>query len=288
MALNGIMKGKVVLVTGATNGIGKVTAHSLAGMGARVIIVGRDSQRTEATLQSIRSQTGSDQVDGFVADLSSQSEIKKLAEDFHARYDHLDVLVNNAGALFMKREENAAGIEMTFAVNHLNYFLLTNLLLDMLQASKPARIVNVSSEAHRGAKLNFDDLQNQLGFSAMKAYGQSKLANIYFTYVLSANLENSGVTANVLHPGFVATNFGRSNGGIFSPLFKIFQIAAISPEEGAQTSIYLASSPEVEGVTGKYFVKCKSVKSSAVSYDMDAARKLWDISLEMIGQPVKA
>ena len=157
----------------------------------------------------------------------------------------------------------------------------------MLQASKPARIVNVSSEAHRGAQLNFDDLQNRLGFSAMKAYGQSKLANIYFTYVLSANLENSGVTANALHPGFVATNFGRSNGGVFSPLFKIFQIAAISPEEGAQTSIYLASSPEVEGVTGKYFVKSKAVKSSPVSYDMDAARKLWDISLEMIGQPVK-
>ncbi len=287
MATNGIMTGKVVLVTGATNGIGEVTARSLAGMGARVIVVGRDPQRTDTSVQSIRSQTGNEHVDGLVADLSSQSQIKKLAEDFRSRYDQLDVLVNNAGAIFMKREENAEGIEMTFALNHLNYFLLTHLLLDMLQASKPARIVNVSSEAHRGAQLNFDDLQNRLGFSAMKAYGQSKLANIYFTYVLSANLENSGVTANALHPGFVATNFGRSNGGVFSPLFKIFQIAAISPEEGAQTSIYLASSPEVEGVTGKYFVKSKAVKSSPVSYDMDAARKLWDISLEMIGQPVK-
>ena len=288
MAKNGIMTGKVVLVTGATNGIGQVTAHSLAGMGATVVVSGRVPQKTSATVQAICSQTGNEQVEGLVADLSSQSQIKRLAEDFRARYDHLDVLVNNAGAILMKREESVDGIEMTFALNHLNYFLLTHLLLDRLKAASAARIVNVSSEAHRGARLNFDDLENKQGYTGWKAYGQSKLANIYFTYELSAALENSGVTANVLHPGFVATNFGRSNGGFFSPLFKVFQLGAITPEEGAQTSIYLASSPDVEGVTGKYFVKSKAVKSSAVSYDMSAARKLWDVSLEMTGQPVKS
>ncbi len=287
MLKNGIMTGKVVLVTGATNGIGLVTARSLAAMGAAVVVSGRDPQRTSASVQSIRSQTGSDQVDGLVADLSSQSQVRKMAQDFSARYDRLDVLVNNAGAIIMKREESVDGIEMTFAVNHLNYFLLTHLLLDMLKAAPAARIVNVSSEAHRGARLNFDDLENKLGYTSWKAYGQSKLANIYFTYQLSASLENSELTANVLHPGFVATNFGRSNGGIFSPLFKLFQLGAITPEEGAQTSIFLASSPEVEGVTGKYFVKSKAVKSSAVSYDQSAARKLWDASLMMTGLTVK-
>ncbi len=287
MLKNGVMTGKVVLVTGGTNGIGQVTARSLAAMGATVVLSGRDPQRTSTSVQSIRSQTGSEQVDGLVADLSSQSQIRKMAEDFRARYDRLDVLVNNAGAIIMKREESVDGIEMTFALNHLNYFLLTHLLLDMLKAAPAARIVNVSSEAHRGARLNFDDLENKQGYTSWKAYGQSKLANIYFTYELSASLENSGVTANVLHPGFVATNFGRSNGGIFSPLFKLFQLGAITPEEGAQTSIFLASSPEVEGVTGKYFVKSKAVKSSAVSYDQSAARKLWDASLVMIGLTVK-
>jgi retinol dehydrogenase-12 len=286
MANHSNMAGKVVLVTGATGGIGQVTARSLAGMGATVVVNGRDPQKTSTTVQSIRSQTGNESVDGLVADLSSQSQIKKLAEDFRARYDRLDVLVNNAGAIIMKREESVDGIEMTFALNHLNYFLLTHQLLDMLRASKPSRIVNVSSEAHRGARLNFDDLENRQGYTGWKAYGQSKLANIYFTYSLSATLENSGVTANVLHPGFVATNFGRSNGGFFSPLFKIIQMGAITPEEGAQTSIYLASSPEVAEVTGKYFVKSTAVSSSAVSYDKAAARKLWDVSLEMTGQPV--
>ena len=289
MANNGNLTGKVILVTGATSGIGEVTSLRLAGMGATVVLCGRDPQKTDNSVKSIRSQTGNDQVHGLVADLSSQSQVRKLAEDFRARYDRLDVLVNNAGAIFMRHEETVDGIEMTFALNHLNYFLLTNLLLDMLQASSPARIVNVSSEAHRSAKLNFSDLENKTGYSGWKAYGQSKLANLYFTYHLSAALENSGVTVNALHPGFVASNFGKNNVvGILSFLFKLIQLGAIKPEEGAQTSIYLASSPEVEDVTGKYFVKQKSVKSSQVSYDTSAARQLWDISLEMTGLPVIA
>jgi len=288
MVRNDIMKGKVVLVTGATNGIGAVTAQSLAGMGATTLVVGRSPEKTNAVVQSIRQKTGNPQVEGLVADLSSQAQIRKLAKEFQDRFDRLDVLVNNAGAIFMQREVSVDGIEMTFALNHLNYFLLTHLLLDVLKASAPARIVNVSSEAHRGARLNFEDLENEHGFTGWKAYGQSKLANLYFTYGLAASLDGSGVTANALHPGFVASNFGKSNGGIFRWVFDLVQVVAISPEEGAQTSIYLASSPEVEGVTGKYFVKNTSVKSSPVSYDMSAARKLWDCSLEMVGLAEKA
>jgi retinol dehydrogenase 12 len=279
------MAGKVVLITGATNGIGLVTARSLARIGATTVLVGRSPERTQAAVQSIRAETAGAKVDSFIADLSSQSEVHRLAEDFQKRYDRLDVLINNAGAMFMKRELSADGMEMTLALNHISYFLLTNLLLDMLKASKPARIVNVSSESHRGARMNFADMEAEHGYSPNKAYGQSKLANVYFTYGLAAILDDSGVTVNALHPGFVATNFGRSNGGIFVPLFKLLHLIAISPEEGAQTNIYLASSPEVEGVTGKYFIRCQAVASSHVSYDMDSARRLWDWSVEKTGLP---
>jgi NAD(P)-dependent dehydrogenase (short-subunit alcohol dehydrogenase family) len=282
-----LMKDKVVLITGGTAGIGEVTARSLAGMGATTVIVGRNPEKTAAVAQQIRSATGNERVNYLIADLSSQEQVRKLVEDFQHGYDRLDVLVNNAGAIFMKRELSVDGIEMTYALNHLSYFLLTHLLLDMLQASQPARVINVSSEGHRGARLNFADLENERSYTSWKVYGQSKLANLYFTYGLAATLDESGVTANALHPGFVATNFGKSNGGIFRSIFGLIQFAAITPEEGAQTSIYLASSPEVEGVTGKYFVKSQVVPSSAVSYDMSAARKLWDCSLEMVKLPVQ-
>lgn len=281
------MKDKVVLITGGTAGIGEVTARSLAGMGATTVIVGRNPQKTAAVAQQIRSVTGNERVSYKIADLSSQEQIRKLAEDFQRDYNRLDVLVNNAGGIFMKRELSVDGLEMTFALNHLSYFLLTHLLLDLLLASKPARVINVSSEGHRGTRLNFSDLQNTRGYTSWKVYGQSKLANLYFTYGLAATLDESGVTANALHPGFVATNFGKSNGGIFRSLFGLLQIAAITPEEGAQTSIYLASSPQVEAVTGKYFIKNQIVPSSAHSYDMSAARKLWDYSLEMVNLPVQ-
>ncbi|NTV36216.1 MAG: SDR family oxidoreductase [Anaerolineaceae bacterium] len=272
------MTGKVVLITGGTSGIGEITATELARKGAEVVIVGRNAEKLDMVVNQVKSETGNAKVSGLLADLSVLAQVRKLADDFKARHNRLDVLVNNAGAVLMKHEVSADGYEMTFALNHLNYFLLTHCLLDVLKASAPARIVNVSSMAHLGARLNFDDLQNEKKYSGWAAYSQSKLANVYFTYELARRLDGTGVTVNVLHPGFVATNFGRSNGGLLSAVFKLFQIGAITPKQGAETSIYLASSPEVEGVTGKYFVKKMAARSSDVSYDESAARKLWEIS----------
>lgn len=277
------MKGKICLVTGGTGGIGRVTAQALAQKGATVVVVARNSQKAEKVVRQIREQTGNPQVDYLIGDLSVQSDVRRVAETFRARYNRLDVLINNAGQYFWKRQLSKDGIEMTFALNHLAYFLLTHLLLDMLIASAPARIVNVSSVAHLGARLNLKDLQNKHWVFGWTVYGRSKLANLYFTYELARRLKGTGVTVNALHPGFVATNFGRSNGGIFDLIFKIGQIAAITPEQGAQTSIYLATSPEVEGVTGLYFRKCKPIPSSPVSYREDIARQLWQVSEEMTG-----
>jgi retinol dehydrogenase 12 len=281
------MKDKVVLITGGTSGIGAVTARGLAGMGATTIIVGRNPQKADLKAKEIRSATGNERVSALSADLSSQAEVRRLAEVFQSQYKRLDVLINNAGAAFMRREISPDGIEMTFALNHLSYFLLSHLLLDLLEASKPARIINVSSEAHRGLRLNLADLENQKSYSGWKAYGQSKLANLYFTYGLAATLHDTGVSVNALHPGFVATNFGKNNRGFYSSLMGLAQIAAITPEEGAQTSLHLASSPKVEGITGQYFLKCQPVPSSPISHDMSAARKLWDCSLEMTGLPAR-
>jgi NAD(P)-dependent dehydrogenase (short-subunit alcohol dehydrogenase family) len=276
------LKGKTVLVTGATNGIGLVTARELARMGAQVTILGRNAEKIAQAVESIRVPGGA-AVEAIQADLSVKAEVRRAAEEFGSRHDRLHILVNNAGAVFNRREVTADGYEMTFALNHLNYFLLTNLLLNLLTASAPARIVNVSSMAHLGAKLNFDNLQNERGYSTYGAYGQSKLANIYFTYELARRLEGSGVTVNCLHPGFVKTNFGKSNGGISRLVYGLAQLAAIPVERGAQTSIYLASSPEVEGVSGKYFDQCRAVKSSPVSYDLRAAQRLWDVSASLTG-----
>ncbi|MFQ5434771.1 MAG: SDR family oxidoreductase [Anaerolineae bacterium] len=277
------MKDKMVLVTGANAGIGKVTAQDLAKMGAQVVMVARSRERGEAALADVRRASGSDRVDLLLADLSVQAEVRRLASEFREKYGRLDVLVNNAGALFTKRLESADGIEMTFALNHLGYFLLTNLLLDLLKASAPSRIVNVSSTAHTRAELNFDDLENKTSFSGMNVYGQSKLANVYFTYELARRLAGTGVTANCLHPGFVASNFAKNNGLLAKAGMLLMRPFAISPEKGAETSIYLASSPEVEGVTGKYFDKKQPVQSAAVSYDETAARRLWQISEQMTG-----
>lgn len=275
---------RIALITGATDGIGKITAEALAQMGAQVVITGRNPQKAEAVAKEL-SQASGRQVDFLTGDLSSQDEVRGLVDEFKTRYDHLDILVNNAGAVFMKRRASADGLEMTFALNHLGYFLLTLLLLDRLTAGSRARIVNVSSAAHMGGTIHFDDLQGERGYSGWKAYSQSKLANILFTYELARRLEGSRVTANVLHPGFVATNFGKSNGGLFRPLFGLAQFAAITPVEGAATSIYLASSPEVEGISGKYFDRKQPVKSSPASYDAAAARKLWEISLQLTHLP---
>ncbi len=277
------LAGKTILITGATDGIGKETARQLAAYGAHILITGRNHQKAEATVQELRQFTGNPHIDFLIADLSSQRQVWSLAETVKAKTSSLYVLINNAGAIFMQRQVSEDGIEMTFALNHLGYFSLTLLLLDVLKASAPARIINVSSVAHRGARLDFEDLQNQRSYQGWRVYSQSKLANLLFTYELARRLEGSGITVNALHPGFVATRFGRSNGGIFDPLFRLFQFAAISPEEGARTSVYLAASPEVEGVSGKYFEKCKAVPSSPESYDIASAQRLWEISLQMTG-----
>jgi NAD(P)-dependent dehydrogenase (short-subunit alcohol dehydrogenase family) len=276
------MHGKICVVTGATSGIGLVTAQSLARQGATLIVVGRNSERGAATVSRIRQETGNAAVELMIADLSAQAEVRGLASDIQRRFPRLDVLVNNAGALFARKELSHDGLEMTFALNHLAYFLLTNLLLDPLKASPLGRIVNVSSEAHRGAQLDFADLQGEHNYRGYRAYARSKLANILFTYELARRLEGTGVVTNALHPGFVATNFGHNNRSFTAGLFRILQlVAAISPEEGGQTIIYLASSPEAQGVTGAYFVKQKAVRSSQVSYDRAAAERLWQVSTEL-------
>ena len=283
---NGNTTGKICMVTGATSGIGEVTARALAQMGATVIVVGRSAERGAAALNRIKQATGNSSVELMLADLSAQAQVRQLAQQFKRKYQRLDVLVNNAGAVFTKRQESVDGIEMTFALNHLGYFLLTNLLLDRLKVEDtPARIVNVSSAAHQRARMNFEDLQSRQGYDGWSAYGQSKLANLLFTYEL-ARLEGTGVTVNALHPGVVATNFGESNRGVARLVMKSVHTVALSPAEGAQTVIYLASSPDVEGVTGKYFVKEKAVQSSEASYDQVAAQRLWQVSEELAGLAV--
>jgi NAD(P)-dependent dehydrogenase (short-subunit alcohol dehydrogenase family) len=276
-----LMQGKICVVTGATSGIGLVTAQVLAREGATLIIIARHAERGAATVNRIRQETGNAAVELMVADLSVQAQIRQLADQIQHRFARLDVLINNAGALFARRQLSQDGLEMTFALNHLAYFLLTNLLLDSLKTAGPARIINVSSEAHRRARLDLSDLQGKLRYSGWRAYARSKLANILFTYELARRLAGTGIVTNALHPGLVATNFGRNNRGIAAALFRIVQLMAISPEEGAQTIIYLASSPAVEGVTGEYFVRQRAVRSSQVSYDRAAAERLWQVSAEL-------
>jgi NAD(P)-dependent dehydrogenase (short-subunit alcohol dehydrogenase family) len=280
----GDLAGKICLVTGATAGIGRVAAYQLAGMGATVVGVGRNFARCESTCAEIRASTGNPNVEYIVSDLSEQAQIRNLAEKFLGKYDRLGVLVNNAGAFFFRRQESSEGIEKTFALNHLNYFLLTNLLLDRIIASEPARIVNVSSGMHQGAEINFDDLEMKRRYSGLKAYAQSKLANVLFTYELSRRLEGRRVTTNAMTPGFVATQIGQNNGLVIRLIVKASHLfGAKSPEEGARTILYLATSPEVEGLTGAYYVDCQARRSSPVSYDIDVAKRLWEISDSMTG-----
>jgi NAD(P)-dependent dehydrogenase (short-subunit alcohol dehydrogenase family) len=277
------MAGKVCLITGATSGIGRETAQALARQGAAVVIVGRDKAKAERTAAQIKKESGNPNVEYLLADLSIQAEVRRLAGEFLSRYDRLDVLVNNAGAIFLRRKESRDGIEMTFALNHLNYFLLTNLLLDRLKKSAPARIISVSSAGHLGASIDFGNLQMEKGYWGFEAYGRTKLCNVLFTYELARRLKDNGVTANAVHPGLVATNIGRNNGllaWLFQPLIRF---VAKSPREGAETLIYLASSPEVEGVSGKYFANKRAVRSSANSHDEETARRLWQASAEMTG-----
>jgi NAD(P)-dependent dehydrogenase (short-subunit alcohol dehydrogenase family) len=277
------MEGKVCLVTGATSGIGLVTALELARQGACVVLVGRSHQKLDAALQQIRAETGSQQVEALLADLSVQQQVRDLARQFQERHQHLDVLVNNAGGMWLKRERTADGIERTFAVNHLAYFLLTNLLLDVLKASAPAHVVSVSSAAHKRATLDFDNLQGERSYRGWRQYCRSKLMNLLFSYELARRLEGTGVTANALHPGFVATGFAGNNGWRGRLIQLAARLFGLSVEQGARTVVSLASSPEVAGVSGRYFVRERAVDSSRASYDEAAAKRLWQVSAAMTG-----
>ena len=251
-------------------------------MGAMVVIVGRNDQKTSQGVKEICAAIGNNTVDSLLSDLSSQQEVRRLANEFKSKYSHLHVLLNNAGGFFMRRQLSVDGIEMTFALNHLAYFLLTNLLLDTLKASAPARIINVSSDAHASGKIEFDNLQGERGYSP-RAYDNSKLANILFTTELARRLEGTGVSVNALHPGFVATGFAKNNGKVIAALVSIFApLVARSPAKGAETSIYLASSPSVEGITGKYFQDSHVIPAAPQATDMVVARRLWDVSAEMV------
>jgi NAD(P)-dependent dehydrogenase (short-subunit alcohol dehydrogenase family) len=278
------MQGKICMVTGANSGIGKATALELARMGARVVMVCRDPNKGEAAQSEIKTKSGNDAVDLLLADLSSQQFIHQLVENFRQRYTQLHVLINNAGIFMLNRRETVDGLEMTFAVNYLAPFLLTNLLLDVLKASASARIVNVSSDSHLEGYIKMDDLQAEKHYRSMRAYGQSKLALVMFTYELARRLQGTGVTANCLHPGFVATNIGQSGiGPVGRTVVKfIFSGFGMRPEEGAKTSVYLATSPEVEGVTGKYFAKSIPKRSAPISYDESLQRQLWEESVKLV------
>ncbi len=269
------MQGKVVVMTGATSGIGEVAAVDLAGQGARIVLVARDPARTEVTLARLRGAGPGVEHRAHTADLSSIADTKRVGAEIAAAEPRIDVLINNAGAVFGRHSESREGLEMTFALNHMAYFVLTEALKDRLIAAAPARIVNTASGAHRGAKLDFDDLQDRAGAGAMGAYGRSKLANILFTRELARRLAGTGVTANCLHPGFVATRFGDNLTGPLRLLFPLAKLFAISPAEGAKTIVYLASSPAVEGVSGLYFDKCAPSTPTVEAQDDAAAARLW-------------
>ncbi len=279
------MYGKVCLVTGATSGIGEATAAALAAKGAQVIVVGRNKQRAEDIVKRIQYETGNSFVHYLLADFTDLQQVQDLVFSFKNQYSHLDVLINNAGAYFNTRRKTAYGVEIMFLVNYLAPFLLTNLLLDMILMSPSARIINVSSDVHQYGSIDFGDLEFKRGYFGMKAYARSKLANILFTYELVRRLEGGTVTANALHPGHSATDIWSTNFSFIGPVLKwIMGFFAISVEEASRTSIYLASSPEVEGVTGRYFVEREAVPSSPMSYDQNLAHQLWLVSERLTGQ----
>jgi NAD(P)-dependent dehydrogenase (short-subunit alcohol dehydrogenase family) len=275
------MDGKVVVITGGTSGIGQVAATELARQGARILLIARDRARVSQALADISRANPGVAHRAVYADLSSIAQTRRVAAEIATTEPHLDVLINNAGALFNKRQLSPDGLEMTFAVNHMAYFVLTEALLPTLQQSGPARIVNTASGAHQGAKLDFDDLQSERGYSGLQVYGRSKLCNILFTRELARRIKASGVTANCLHPGFVATRFGDRSGGLLQALVPIVKLGAISPAKGAETIVYLASSPEVAAVSGLYFYKDKPETPSPEAQDDAAAARLWAESLRL-------
>ena len=276
------LHGKTMVVTGGTAGIGRETVLRLVGQGADVLFVGRNQAKADAVLAETM-RLGGGEATFLPCDLSSLADIRRVAAEIRARLPKLDVLVNNAGAIFTRRHLSIDGIEMTFALNHLNYFLLTRELLPLLQANRTARIVNVASAAHVGARVDFDDLQGARTFRAWKAYGQSKLCNILFTYELARRLQGSGVTANCLHPGFVDSEFGDNNSFLARLAIQVAKaVGAIGVRDGARTSVYLATSPAVEGQSGGYYAKSRPAKSTARSHDQLAANRLWKVSEAMV------
>jgi NAD(P)-dependent dehydrogenase (short-subunit alcohol dehydrogenase family) len=278
---------KTILITGGNTGIGKEAAAGLASLGAQVVITSRNEERGRSARQEIAARSGNNSVDVMALDLASFRSIRSFTADVLDRFDRLDVLVDNAGLILRRRTETEDGFEATFGINHLGHFLLTDLLLDRLRASAPSRVVVVASSAHKGARqgLDFDDLQSIRKYRWMEAYSKSKLANIYFARELARRLDGTGVTVNALHPGFVRSDFGRGGdlGGLYGWGIKYLAGPfAISPERGARTTIYLASSPEVGGVTGGYFYKCKPAVPSRVAQDDAATRRLWDVSEQLV------
>ncbi len=276
------MKGKTVLVTGATAGIGKETALGIAKLGAHVVIVGRNEAKTKAVVEELKTASSNPLIDYVLADLSKLSEVRRLAAEFIARFGRLNVLVNNAGGLNIDREVTSDGYELTFAVNHLSYFLLTDLLLPALEKGAPSRIVSVASDAHRGASVDFDDLQSARGYISFRAYGRSKLMNILFTRELALRVASRRITANCLHPGVVASNFMSKPGFKGAVGNFVFSLIGTSPAKGALTSIYLATSPQVEGVSGKYFAKLRQLLPSKQAQDDATAKKLWEVSEKLV------
>ena len=284
------MSGKVVVITGATSGIGQVAAERLAAMGARIVQVARDRERGEEAMRRLKLVSAGVDHAIHYADLSVIGEMKRVGAEVANREPRIDVLVNNAGVMFGRLEKTSDGLERTFALNHVSYFVLTHCLLERLKGATGARVVNTASDAHKGMSLDFDDLQGEktyadksprqwvYGGSPFKVYGRSKLCNILFTRELARRLSGTGVTANCLHPGFVNTRFADATGGRTSRFFKVAKKMALTPEQGSETIVYLASSDEVAGRTGEYFVKCRVEKPSKVAQDDEAARRLWEIS----------
>ena len=271
------MTNKICVVTGATSGIGKETAQSLALKGAHVIIVGRNLKKCVATVNSIKEKTGNTLVDYYCADLSDLSQVRQLANDLKQKYPRIDVLLNNAGSYFTTRQESVDGFEMSLALNYLSPFLLTSLLLDTLKQSNQGRIINVSSTAQFQGEINFEDLQSKHNFDGFKVYAQSKLALMLFSYELAERLKDTNITVNTLHPGLVASNFGKNNGLLRFYLRRIIKRNEITPFEGSKTCTYLATSDEVSEITGGYFVNNKQEKSAEASYDKELAQQLWKV-----------
>jgi NAD(P)-dependent dehydrogenase (short-subunit alcohol dehydrogenase family) len=280
------MKNKICLITGATSGIGKAAALKLADLGASLILLSRNEKKGEKICDQIRKINNNTKVKYYKADISSMKEIKNISERIKADFDRIDVLINNAGARFDKYFKNDEGIELTFATNHLGHFLLTLSLIEVLKKSKQGRIINVSSPAHSRGTEDLEDIVAPINYDRRLAYGRSKLANLYFTHELSLRLKNTNVTVNAVDPGGVATNFSRNNGlyaWLKHYLSYILQLKLISPQKAAETIVYLSSSGEVSGITGKYFFEKKEISSSPASYNREAALKLWQLSLKLTG-----